>query len=201
VFGCVAFVHVHQQHRAKLDYRAVRCIFVGYPPNKRGYKCYRPHNRKYFVSKDVTFHENVSYFTHPQTQGENMNENDSEFEFIIMRHNSNETPETPVPVPVLSHNLESAPCSTPKFTHSPSPESTPSSNFESVSILVPSLSSVLQESTPIITYQRGNKPDMVQEQIQSPEPEVSTESDSFIGDSHTSDTDLVDLPIALRKHK
>jgi hypothetical protein len=50
-------------------------------------------------------------------------------------------------------------------------------------------------------YQRRNKPDMVQEQIQSPEPEVSTESDSSIGDSHTSDTDLVDLPIALRKDK
>jgi transposase InsO family protein len=201
VFGCVAFVHVHQQHRTKLDSRAVRCIFVGYPPNKRGYKCYHPPSRKYFVSKDVTFHENVSYFTHPQTQGENMNENDSEFEFLIMRHNSHETLETPVPVPILSHNFESAPSPTPKSTHSPSPESTPSSNSESASVLVPPLSSVLQESTPIIMYQRRNKPDMVQEQIQSPEPEVSTESDSSIGDSHTSDTDLVDLPIALRKHK
>jgi hypothetical protein len=130
-----------------------------------------------------------------------MNENDSEFEFLIMRHNSHETPETSVPVPVLSHNFESAPSPTPKSTHSPSPESTPSSNSESASVLVPPLSSVLQESTPIIMYQRRNKPDIVQEQIQSPEPEVSTESDSSIGDFHTSDTDLVDLPIALRKDK
>lgn len=69
VFGCVAFVHVHKKYRNKLDPRAVRCTFLGYAPNKRGYKCYHPPSRKFFVSKDVTFHENVSYFTHTQSQG------------------------------------------------------------------------------------------------------------------------------------
>lgn len=60
VFRCVAFVHVHKQHRTKLDSCVVRRVFVGYPSNKRGFKCYHPPSHKYFVSRDVTFHENVS---------------------------------------------------------------------------------------------------------------------------------------------
>ena len=84
MFGCVAFVHVHKQYRNKLDPRAIRCIFLGYAPNKRGYKCYHPPSRKFFVSKDVTFHENVSYFTRPQSQGENVNDLESESEFLVL---------------------------------------------------------------------------------------------------------------------
>ncbi|RDX90875.1 hypothetical protein CR513_27220, partial [Mucuna pruriens] len=35
IFGCVAFVHSHNLHRGKLDPRAVKCIFIGYPSNKK----------------------------------------------------------------------------------------------------------------------------------------------------------------------
>ncbi|RDY07490.1 hypothetical protein CR513_08391, partial [Mucuna pruriens] len=68
VFRCVAFVHVYQQHRTKLDPQAVRCIFLGYSPIK-GYKCYHPSSHRYFVSMDVNFREYVSFFTRPQLQG------------------------------------------------------------------------------------------------------------------------------------
>ncbi|RDX65646.1 putative mitochondrial protein, partial [Mucuna pruriens] len=36
VFGCVVFVHSHNTHHGKLDLRAVKCVFIGYPSNKKG---------------------------------------------------------------------------------------------------------------------------------------------------------------------
>lgn len=55
IFGCVFYVHNHKYQRSKLDPRALRCIFVGYSTTQKGYKCYHPTSRKFFVSKDVTF--------------------------------------------------------------------------------------------------------------------------------------------------
>ena len=40
IFGCVAFVHIYAHQRTKLDPRALKCIFVGYSPTKRSYKCF-----------------------------------------------------------------------------------------------------------------------------------------------------------------
>ena len=42
VFGCVCFVHIPKVHRDKLDPRAERCVFKGYSPTPKGYKCYDP---------------------------------------------------------------------------------------------------------------------------------------------------------------
>ena len=57
VFGCPTFVHVHSPYRGKLDPRVIKCVFIDYAPNKKGYKCYHPQSRKVYISKDVTFHE------------------------------------------------------------------------------------------------------------------------------------------------
>ncbi|RDX90534.1 hypothetical protein CR513_27586, partial [Mucuna pruriens] len=45
VFRCVAFVHSHNPHRVKLDPKAIKCIFIVYPSNKKGFKCYHPLSR------------------------------------------------------------------------------------------------------------------------------------------------------------
>lgn len=55
VFGCSAFVHVHGLHQGKLDPRAIKCIFIGYASDKKGYKCYHPLSRRVYISMDVTF--------------------------------------------------------------------------------------------------------------------------------------------------
>lgn len=83
VFGCFDFVHVHKQHQTKLDPRAVKCVFLDYAPNKKGCKCYHPSSHMYFVYMDVTFHENVSFFTCPQLFGES-NNLESEFKFLLL---------------------------------------------------------------------------------------------------------------------
>ncbi|KAA0047348.1 reverse transcriptase [Cucumis melo var. makuwa] len=49
--------------------RAQVCVFVGYPVHQRGYKCFHPPSRKYFITMDVTFCENRPYFSVSHLQG------------------------------------------------------------------------------------------------------------------------------------
>ena len=62
VFGCVCFVKDHRPMVGKLDPQAVKCIFVGYASTQKGYKCWDPIGRRLFVSMDVTFREEESYY-------------------------------------------------------------------------------------------------------------------------------------------
>ncbi|MCO5597368.1 hypothetical protein L7F22_051444 [Adiantum nelumboides] len=57
VFGCLAYAHIPQQLRGKLDDKAVKCIFVGYSSGSKGYKLYNPATNKIFESRDVIFVE------------------------------------------------------------------------------------------------------------------------------------------------
>ncbi|RDX81064.1 hypothetical protein CR513_38300, partial [Mucuna pruriens] len=52
VFGCVIFIHSHNPYREKLDPRAIKCVFIGYHSNKKGFKCYHPPSHWVFVSMD-----------------------------------------------------------------------------------------------------------------------------------------------------
>jgi len=56
VFGVLAFAHVKQD---KLNARAVKCIFMGYPKGVKGYKLWKmePGGSKFIISRDVTFDE------------------------------------------------------------------------------------------------------------------------------------------------
>ena len=62
VFGCTAFVHVHSQHRDKLDPRVIKFVFLGYSSTQKGYKCYNPTTKFFYISADVTFIENKLFF-------------------------------------------------------------------------------------------------------------------------------------------
>ncbi|MCO5553185.1 hypothetical protein L7F22_006706 [Adiantum nelumboides] len=55
VFGCLAYAHIPQQLRGKLDDKAVKCIFVGYNSGSKGYRLYNPTIKKIFESRDVIF--------------------------------------------------------------------------------------------------------------------------------------------------
>ena len=46
IFGCVAFIHIHSRERSKLDPRALKCIFLGYSPTQKGYKCFHLPTKK-----------------------------------------------------------------------------------------------------------------------------------------------------------
>jgi hypothetical protein len=72
VFGCVCFVHAPHPSGGKLGPKAHKCVFIGYSPTQKGYKCYDPHSRNFFVSMDVSFWETVAFFppSTPSLQGE-----------------------------------------------------------------------------------------------------------------------------------
>ena len=63
VFGCTAFVQDHTPGLSKLAPRAQKGVFVGYSRTQKGYRVYFPDRRQYVTSVDVTFHEDVPYFT------------------------------------------------------------------------------------------------------------------------------------------
>ncbi|KAA0035929.1 Cysteine-rich RLK (RECEPTOR-like protein kinase) 8 [Cucumis melo var. makuwa] len=83
VFGCTAYVHNFGPNQSKFTHRAQACVFVGYPLHQRGYKCFHPPSRKYFVTLDVTFCENRPYFPVSHLQEESVSEEpNSTFEFV-----------------------------------------------------------------------------------------------------------------------
>jgi hypothetical protein len=46
VFGCIAYVHVLDEKRSKLNPKAEKCIFIRYSLEQKGYKCFNPSTRK-----------------------------------------------------------------------------------------------------------------------------------------------------------
>ena len=61
VFGCTCFVRDVRPQVSKLDTKSLKCIFVGYSRVQKGYRCYCPTLRRYFVSTDVTFFETTPF--------------------------------------------------------------------------------------------------------------------------------------------
>ena len=61
VFGCTCFVQDVRPQVSKLDLQSLKCIFMGYSQVQKGYTCYCPTLRRYFVSIDVAFFETTPF--------------------------------------------------------------------------------------------------------------------------------------------
>jgi len=62
MFGCIAYVHVPDEKRSKLDPKAEKCIFIGYSLEQKGYSSFNPSTWKLQVSRDVVFDEMVNWY-------------------------------------------------------------------------------------------------------------------------------------------
>lgn len=73
VFGSMAYVHIPDQKRQKLDPKAIPLVFVGYQENRKAYRFLNPETSRIVVSRDALFlemelkpQESVRSFRKPQ---------------------------------------------------------------------------------------------------------------------------------------
>ena len=69
VFGSMAYAHIPDSNRRKLDPKCVKCIFVGYGETSKGYRLWDFESNRVFLSRDVIFNENVQP-VFPEHQGD-----------------------------------------------------------------------------------------------------------------------------------
>ena len=210
IFGCVAFVHVHSYQRGKLDPRALKCVFLGFSYTQKGYKCYHPSTKRFFVSADVSFVEHESYFTATYLQGETSLTEDKQRDLFLLDL-STHTPVIPDPVTLdpqtANPNLSTVPAeqaesSSPIVT---TPQLAPN-------ILPPSEPTQSQGATrPLQVYTRRKAPLLQPMQHQESDTDLGTDKgaekievnsnpktdESGVSDSICSTKD--NLPIAIRK--
>ena len=93
VFGCTCFVRDVRPQVSKLDPKSLKCIFVGYFHVKKGYKCYCPTLRRYFMFTDVAFFE-ITQFSLPPTVTSPREDDD-----LLVYYVSLPVP-TPAPIPI-----------------------------------------------------------------------------------------------------
>jgi hypothetical protein len=62
VFGCGCWPHLRPYNQHKLDFRSKPCIFIGYSPSHRGYKCLHLPTGRIYISRNVIFGKSVFPF-------------------------------------------------------------------------------------------------------------------------------------------
>ena len=67
VFGCMAYAHIHDAERRKLDMKAEKLRFVGYSLKSKGYRLYNEETGQIFIRRDVF---NESDFGHKADEAE-----------------------------------------------------------------------------------------------------------------------------------
>lgn len=58
IFGCMVMVQIPKQKRKKFSSKSMKCIFIGYCENTKGYRFYDQKQQKVLISRDVIFIEN-----------------------------------------------------------------------------------------------------------------------------------------------
>lgn len=57
IFGCACYPLLTPFNRHKFQFKSFECLFLGYRPQHKGYKC-KDRSSKIYISKDVIFDEN-----------------------------------------------------------------------------------------------------------------------------------------------
>ena len=62
-FGCACWPCLRRYNNNKLQFRSKRCVFLGYSPLHKGYKCLHVSSGRLYISRDVVFDENCFPFS------------------------------------------------------------------------------------------------------------------------------------------
>ena len=57
IFGCICYAHIPKDERKKLDSKSVKCIFLGYGSEVKGFRLYDLTKKGILYSRDVIFDE------------------------------------------------------------------------------------------------------------------------------------------------
>nr|GLL27111.1 hypothetical protein L195_g010371 [Ipomoea trifida] len=57
VFGCLCFPSLRHQGGNKFVKKTYPCVFIGYSPIHKGYRCYEPRTKRVYISRHVVFDE------------------------------------------------------------------------------------------------------------------------------------------------
>ncbi|KAL6175680.1 hypothetical protein ACLB2K_052319 [Fragaria x ananassa] len=66
VFGCSCFPYLGPLSSNKLSNQSVECVFIGYSPHHKGYRCLDPQTNRVYISRHVLFNENDFPYTRLQ---------------------------------------------------------------------------------------------------------------------------------------
>lgn len=58
-FGCACWPNLRPYNSNKLQPRSLECLFLGYSPHHKGYKCLHLPTKRLYISRDVVFNESV----------------------------------------------------------------------------------------------------------------------------------------------
>lgn len=62
VFGCLAYMSTSSKNRHKFQPPSKPCVFIGYPAGYKGYKLLDLETNKIHISRNVIFHDDISFF-------------------------------------------------------------------------------------------------------------------------------------------
>jgi histone deacetylase 1/2 len=98
VFGCLCYPLFPSTTINKLQARSTPCVFLGYPSNHRGYKCFDLSNNKIITCRHVSFDENIFPFARmhePQpTTYDFLDDGFSPSTIHYLQHQSSQSPTT-----------------------------------------------------------------------------------------------------------
>lgn len=63
VFGCLCYAHNKPRQKDKFAPRSRKCVFMGYPFGKKGWRVFDLEKKEFFISRDVRFVEDVFPFS------------------------------------------------------------------------------------------------------------------------------------------
>lgn len=106
MFGCITFVHDHSKTNSKLDPKAIKYVFLQYFLTQKGFKYYDPTTNRTFVSLDVTFFENIPFYS-KSFRGENNIKEDKKFDTSGFSLTFDLTP--PYPPSPITHDQSNNP--------------------------------------------------------------------------------------------
>jgi hypothetical protein len=79
VFGCIAYAHVPDEKRKKLDDKGEKCVFLGINEHLKAYKLFNPITKRIVISRDVVLRRIALGI------GQNKVQTSSKYQYYLMK--------------------------------------------------------------------------------------------------------------------